>query len=134
MLTNVAKAALIVAGAGFGLMRGLRLLDGLADHSAALQALEERIDGIQSQITMLHSRDEKLQASVDRAVTKEDLSAALDKALARVEAGVNARFGDQERSVDALRAMVGQTDEMLERLLDRLESARTETELQGIGT
>jgi type II secretory pathway component PulF len=131
--TATAKAVLILAGAGFGLIRGLRLLDGLKDNSEAVRAIEERLDGMQAQIQALQSSDERLQAGLESAVTADDLSAALDKSFARVQREVDARFEDQARSVEALRAMVGQTDELLERLLDRLESMRSEAELQHIG-
>jgi hypothetical protein len=131
---TTAKAALIMAGAGFGLLRGLRLLDGLADNSAKVRALEERLDGIQVQIAALHRKDEQLQAGLDRTITEDHLSQALDKALERVQSGIEERFADQARSVEALRAMVSQTDELLERLLDRLESMRNDAELQQIGS
>ena len=119
-----------MVGAGFGLVRGLRLLDGLADHSPEIQALGERLDGMETQITALHARDDQLQVRMDRAATKDELSAALDKALEDVQNQVDARFDDQMRSVEALRTMVVQTDELLERVLDRLESMRSDTELQ----
>jgi Mg2+ and Co2+ transporter CorA len=131
--TTTAKAVLILAGAGFGLIRGLRLLDGLKDNSEAVRAIEERLDGMQAQIQALQSSDERLLAGLESAVTADDLAAALDKSFARVQREVDARFEDQARSVEALRAMVGQTDELLERLLDRLESMRSEAELQHIG-
>jgi len=132
-LTASAKVALIAAGAGFGLVRGLRLRAGIADRSAAIQVLEERIDDLQLQIRGLRARDEQLQTGLERAIRPEDLSAALDKALGRVQRGIDVRFEDQVRSVEALRAMVGHTDELLERLLDRLESMRSDAELQHAG-
>jgi len=132
--TTVAKAALILAGAGFGLVRGLRLLEGLSDHSAELEALEERLDGIQLQIAALHARDEQFQARLDSTATRDEFTAALDKGLERVQSGVEARFEEEARSVEALRAMVSQTDELLERVLDRLEALRNEAEMQKIGT
>ena len=135
--TSTAKAVLILTGAGFGLLRGLRLLEGLTDNSAAVRAIEERLDGMQAQIQALQSTDERLQAGLESivatSVTGDDLAAALDNSFARVQREVDARFEDQVRSVEALRAMVGQTDELLERLLDRLDSMRSETELQHIG-
>jgi hypothetical protein len=95
--------------------------------------LEERIDDLQLQIRGLRARDEQLQTGLERAIRPEDLSAALDKALGRVQRGIDVRFEDQVRSVEALRAMVGHTDELLERLLDRLESMRSDAELQHAG-
>lgn len=132
-LTNTAKTALILAGAGFGLLRGLRLMEGLAEHATALRSFEERLDGMQRQIAALHATDEQLQVRLEGTVAADGLSAALDKALEGVQAGIDARFEDQARSVEALRAMVGQTDELLERLLERLESMRNEAELLHIG-
>jgi hypothetical protein len=131
--TATAKAALILAGAGFGLLRGLRLLEGLTDHADAVRAIEERLDAMQSQIHALQSSGEIHGARLESAVSADDLSAALDKAFLRVQSEIDARFEDQARSVEALRAMVGQTDELLERLLDRLEAMRSEAELEQIG-
>jgi alkanesulfonate monooxygenase SsuD/methylene tetrahydromethanopterin reductase-like flavin-dependent oxidoreductase (luciferase family) len=135
--TSTAKAVLILAGAGFGLIRGLRLLDGLKDNSEAVRAVEERLDAIQAQIQALQDTDERLrtrlESAVTTSVTRDDLAAALDKSFARVQREVDARFADEARSLEALRAMVGQTDELLERLLDRLETMRSEAELQHIG-
>lgn len=124
---------LILAGAGFGLLRGLRLLDGLADNSEAMRALKARIDGMELQIQALRSADEKLGGRLESAVTADDLSAALDQVFGRVQSQIDARFEDQVRSVEALRAMVGQTDELLERLLDRLESMKNDAELEQMG-
>jgi len=131
--TATAKAVLILAGAGFGLLRGLRLLDGLADNSEAMRALKARIDGMELQIQALRSADEKLGGRLESAVTADDLSAALDQVFGRVQSQIDARFEDQVRSVEALRAMVGQTDELLERLLDRLESMKNDAELEQMG-
>lgn len=130
---TTAKAALIVAGAGFGLVRGFRLLDGLADNAAAVRTLEARLNGMESEIQAIRQREELLKARLDRAITADDLSAALDKAFERTQRGIEARFEDQARSVEALRAMVGQTDELLERLLDRLDSMKDDAAFEQVG-
>jgi len=54
------------------------------------------------------------------------LSQTLDGVFGRLEQGVDARFEHQTQSVEALRMMVGQTDELLQRVLDGLESMKTE--------
>ncbi len=131
--TATAKAALILAGAGFGLIRGLRLLEGLTDRAAEVRAIEERLEAMQSQILALQSSGEIQGTRLENAVSADDLSAALDKAFVRVQSEIDARLEDQARSVEALRAMVRQTDELLERLLDRLEAMRSEADLQQIG-
>jgi predicted nuclease with TOPRIM domain len=132
-LTTAAKAAFIIAGVGFGVLRGLRLLDGLTDPTPELSAIRERLEGIQLEITALQARDSQLQSKTEQAVTRDELSSALEKASVAIYSAVETRFEEQTRSVEALRAMVTETDELLERVLDRLEAMRNEAEANKIG-
>jgi len=61
-------------------------------------------------------------------VMRDELSEALDRAFGQLKSGVDARFEQEARSVQALHAMIGQTDDLLRRVLDRIESVGREPE------
>ena len=117
---------LIVVGAGFGLIRSLRVLGNITSNAAGLETLEARVDTINVAVARLAGQTEQLQSKLDRMVTKDELTHTLDEVFGRIERGVDARFEHQTRSVEALRMMIGQTDELLQRVLDGLESMKTE--------
>ena len=117
---------LIVVGAGFGLLRSLRVLGNITSNAAGLETLEARVDTINVAVARLAGQTEELQSKLDRMVTKDELTHTLDEVFGRIERGVDARFEHQTRSVEALRMMIGQTDELLQRVLDGLESMKTE--------
>jgi len=124
---------LIIVGAGFGLLRGLRALGSITRTSAGLELIEARVDTINMAVARLADQSEQLQSKLDRMVTKDELSQTLDVVFGRMERGVDARFEHQARSVEALRTMVGQTDELLQRVLDGLESMKTDADLTQAG-
>jgi Na+/phosphate symporter len=127
-LRNAGKTALIVIGAGFGLLRSLKLLGNIAGQAEALENLEARVDTLQLAVARLGARTEQTQTRLDQMVTKEEIKQTLERVLGRVEEEVEARFEHQARSVEALRTMVGQTDELLQRVLDGLESLKVASE------
>src|SRR5580704_847925 len=88
--------------------------------------IEARVDTIHVAVARLADQTEQLQSRMDRMVTRDELSQTLDEVFGRVERGVDARFEHQTRSVEALRMMIGQTDELLQRVLDGLESMKSE--------
>ena len=120
---------LIVVGAGFGLIRSLRVLGNITSNAAGLETLEARVDTINVAVARLAGQTEQLQSKLDRMVTKDELTHTLDEVFGRIERGVDARFEHQTRSVEALRMMIGQTDELLQRVLDGLESMKAEGDI-----
>lgn len=127
-LLNAGKTALIILGAGFGLLRSLRIIGNVMQNSAALDTLEARVDTIHIAVARLAGQTEEIQLRLEQTATKEELTHALDVAFGKMERGVDARFEHHTRSVEALRTMVGQTDELLQRVLDGLESLKAESE------
>jgi hypothetical protein len=130
-LVAVGKTALIVIGAGFGLLRSLRAIDNITRNAAGLETLGARVDTITVAMARLADQSEQLQSKLDQTVTRDELSQTLDRVSVRLERGVDARFEHQTRSVEALRMMVEQTDELLQRVLDALESMKAENGEQG---
>jgi hypothetical protein len=123
-LITVGKTVLFVVGAGFGLLRSLSAHGNITRNSAGLEMIEARVDTINVAVARLADQTEQLQSKLDRMVTKDELSQTLDVVFGRMERGVDARFELQVRSVEALRMMIGQTDELLQRVLDGLESMK----------
>ena len=122
LLTTVGKSVLIAVGASFGLFRGLRALGGVTEKSAELEAVKARIDALNLAVARLSDQAEQFHTRLENTVTREDLSQTLDRVFGKVESEVDARFEHQTRSVEALRLMVGQTDELLQKVLDGLEA------------
>jgi hypothetical protein len=124
-LKTAGKSALIVVGAGFGLLRGLRAIGTITRNTAGLETLEARVDSIHLAVARLADQTEQLRSRHDQLVTRDELTQTLDRVFGSLERGIDARFEHQTRSVEALRTMVGQTDELLQRVLDGLESMGT---------
>ena len=114
-------------GAGYGLLRGLRVRRNSTRSAADMENLEARVDTIHVEVARLANQAEQLQSRLDEMITKDELSQTLDRVFGPLERGIDARFEHQARSVEALRTMVGQTDELLQRVLDGLESVRAES-------
>lgn len=123
-LTTIGKVSLIVAGASFGLVRGLHLSKNAAGNRTDLELLKARIDALDLALASLGKRIEEAHCRMDRTVTQDDLAHTLDRLFGKLETEVDERFERQNRSVEALRLMVGQTDELLQKVLDGLESMR----------
>lgn len=115
-------------GAVYGLLRGLRLRGDFTQYAAGMETVNARIDTLNVAVARLAEQSERFQSRLDQMVTKDELSQTLERVFGQLERGVNARFEHQTVSVEALRMMVGQTDELLQRVLDGLESMKTEDE------
>lgn len=114
-----------------GLLRGLRALGGITGNSAELAVVKARIDALNLAVARLGDREEQFHARLENAVTREELSQTLDRVFGKLESEVDARFEHQTRSVEALRQMVGQTDELLQKVLDGLESIANSSDTAG---
>jgi hypothetical protein len=62
-------------------------------------------------------------------VTQEELAAAIDRATARIGGDLDRKFQAQSNAVNSLRAMISQTDILLQRVLEGIENAESETRL-----
>jgi hypothetical protein len=125
-LGKAGRSALIAAGAGFGFLRGLRIIGDISQTGARLGNLEARIDTLHVAVSHLADQAEQVQAEVAQRVTRADLGEAIARACERTERGLDERFERQGRSVEALRLMVGQTDELLQRVLEGIEKIQHE--------
>ncbi len=120
-LTTFGKSVLIAAGAGIGLVRGLRGLSAAADR-VDLSVVNARIDALSLAVARLGDQSAQLSARQDACVTRTELAQAIDRAFGKLTTEVDDRFERQTRSVEALHLMVGQTDELLQKVLDGLDA------------
>lgn len=120
------KSALIVAGLGYGLFRGLRAVAGPEDPSVRLQMadLATRLDRIERAVGEMSKPE-----PVHDFVTREELATAIDRATARIGGDVDRKFQAQSNAVNSLRAMISQTDVLLQRVLESIENSESEARL-----
>ena len=105
-LKPLVKSAVVLMGSAFGLMEALRAPGLRADPAPEFHLIENRLDSLQTAIARVAEITNGMESRVAEMVTKTELEA---------------RFEAQTRSIDALKMMVGQTDELLQRVLDGLE-------------
>jgi hypothetical protein len=102
------------------------------------EAMIERFDRVEERLTRLENSVEASKASHDLAghgsergsarspehfVTRAELSAAMEQFSNTLDTDIQRRFDIQNRSVQSLRTMVARTDELLEQVLETIESA-----------
>jgi hypothetical protein len=127
-LATLGKSVLIAAGAGIGLVRGLRGLNSAADR-ANLSVVNARIDALSLAVARLGDQAEQLNQRQDASVTRTELAETLDRVFGKLTNDVDERFERQTRSVEALHLMIGQTDELLQKVLDGLEAMENDRDL-----
>jgi hypothetical protein len=120
-MSNAGRSALIFAGVGFGVLRGLRALGSINRKAARLGTIQSRIDTIQVAVVRLTEQNDQLQVKLGQRVTRDELTETIDRAFRQLEEQADTRYEKQNRAAEALRIMVGQTDELLQRVLDGLE-------------
>lgn len=92
-----------------------------------LELVEERLIRMEKRIEVLIAPLERLSsrtATVDSFVTKAELNAAMEHFSRRLEEETERRFEVQDRSVQSLRTMMARTDELLEQVIENIESLR----------
>jgi hypothetical protein len=100
---------------------------GSEDKWARLDLVEERLIRMEKRIEVLIAPLERLtsrSAGVDNFVTKAELNAAMEQFSRRLEDETDRRFEVQDRSVQSLRTMMARTDELLEQVIENIESLR----------
>jgi hypothetical protein len=109
-------------------MRGLRGFNSASD-GADLSVVKARIDALSLAVGRLGDQSEQLSARQEASVTRTELAETLDRVFGKLTRDVDERLERQTRSVEALHLMVGQTDELLQKVLDGLEAMQNEPDL-----
>jgi hypothetical protein len=101
---------------------------GPAEETASrLDLVEERMIRMERRIEVLIAPLERLtsrSAGLDNFVTKAELNSAMEQFSRRLEEETDRRFEVQDRSVQSLRTMMARTDELLEQVIENIESLR----------
>lgn len=106
-------------------------------YTAATPAFEEkwsRLDLVEERLIRMEKRIEVLIAPLERLtsrtaggdnfVTKAELHSTMEQLSRRLEEETDRRFEVQDRSVQSLRTMMARTDELLEQVIENIESLR----------
>lgn len=93
------------------------------DMEARLVRIEKRLDAL---IALAPKPVEKPAdppvKTLEHLVTRSELDAAMDQLVANLQIDIERRFEVQNRSVQSLRTMVARTDELLEQVIENIES------------
>jgi hypothetical protein len=113
------------------------------DPTSAPEATIQQLDRIEERLTRLENAVEAQIASLEHAssrnpaltaehfVTRGELSAAMEQFASTLDTDIQRRFDIQNRSVQSLRTMVARTDELLEKVLETIESTGTSASSAG---
>jgi len=122
------KSLLIVTGVGYGMVKALDLLaeeshqdlpDAAPPATSATNRTLQRLEGMEERLIPM---EKDLEILVSLLVTRSEQNAALEQLASRLEADIERRFEVQNRSVQSLRLMVARTDELLEQVIENIES------------
>jgi len=92
--------------------------------------IRSRLDQIERAIRMATRSFTQTEHRAEHLISRDQLATALAAAESRVIASVDARIQAQSLSIGALKVMFRQTDSLLERVLEALESHWDESHLQ----
>jgi len=119
---------LVSVGFAYGVLRGVQIVGRLADNSSAQKATDARVATLEMAVAGLGEQTRDIQARVASGVTKSEFAAGIEDAFNRIRFESEVRFEQSARSIEALREMVGQTDELLQKVLDGLEELQNTRE------
>ncbi len=124
LLRTLGKSVLIATGFAYGVARGIHLLARVADNTSAQAATDARLSTLELAVANLGDHTRNLETQVASAVTRTELTTMLEEAFSRFHFDSEVRFEQSARSLEALREMVGQTDELLQKVLDGLDEMK----------
>lgn len=109
--------------------------DELKRSLAGLEArLQERETADATRFAQVESRLEEHTARLADVPSTGQIVAAMEQLLARTMASLDERLTTQANSIDVLKATVSQTDGLLERVLESLDSLQTFTDPMDFAT
>ena len=123
-MKTLGKATLLVAGAGYGLIRGFRLVEA-PRRPYRLDEFEARLDELENRYIRVSKNPPPSSSGPPTGfVTHEELAATIETAAARIRTDVERRFETQSLAIGSLRSMISQTDVLLQKVLRGLETSR----------
>lgn len=141
----VPRVALFLAGVAAGALTGTRRersepaasaeLAGLKDSIAALEAkVEAQASSANERFHQVETRLDEHAAKLAEVPSTAQIVAAMEQILARSMASLDERLSAQAHSIEVLRTTVSQTDGLLERVLESLDSFQAYTDPSELAT
>ena len=131
------RVAFFLAGIAAGALAGRRRESdsaepkGLRELKESVQALEARLtaqaDASRTRFEQVESRLEEHSAKLAEIPSTGQIVAAMEQLLSRTMASLDERLTAQASSIEVLKTTVTQTDSLLERVLESIDSLQSET-------
>ena len=132
------RVAIFLAGIAAGVLTGARRERGGMD-PAALKGLKDSLSGLDNRLaaqeTASANRFTEIEARLDDHAAKladvpstTQFVAAMEQLLAKTMSSLDERLSTQAHSIEVLKTTVSQTDSLLERVLESLDSLQTYTD------
>jgi hypothetical protein len=134
------RIAIFLVGIAAGALTGIRRPRGGAGmDSAALQELKDSLANLDSRLTKQDSasaqRFAQVEARLDEHAGKlaevpstAQIVAAMEQLLSKTMSSLDDRLSTQAHSIEVLKTTVSQTDSLLERVLESLDSLQSYTD------
>jgi chromosome segregation ATPase len=138
VLNYVPRVAIFLAGVAAGAISNSRR-ERFEDHSASDQELKQAMAGLEMRIAAQQAdttaRFAQVEARLDEHAAKlaeipstAQIVAAMEQLLSKTMASLDNRLTTQAHSIDVLKTTVSQTDSLLERVLESLDSLQSYTD------
>jgi hypothetical protein len=132
------RVAIFLAGIAAGVLTGARRERGGMD-PAALKGLKDSLSGLENRLatqeTASANRFTQIELRLDEHAAKladvpstTQIVAAMEQLLSKTMSSLDERLSTQAHSIEVLKTTVSQTDSLLERVLESLDSLQTYTD------
>jgi len=133
------QIAIFLAGIAAGALTGMRRQRGAGMDPAAVQELKNSLAGLETRMAGRDSATDKrfvqIETRLEEHATKlseipstAQIVAAMEQLLAKTMSSLDDRLTTQAHSIEVLKTTVSQTDSLLERVLESLDSLQTYTD------
>jgi chromosome segregation ATPase len=130
------EVAAFVAGVAAAALVAPRRRAVVQSDQGALEALRKTVTDLEGRLSARETenaaRFEKLESRLDEHASKlaeipstGQIVAAMEQLLSKTMASLDSRLQDQAQTIDVLKTTVSQTDGLLERVLESLDSLQT---------
>lgn len=134
-LNIVPRVAIFLAGVAAGALTNSRR-QGSAGDSAATQELKRSVEALEARIAaqeeatserlaQVETRLEEHAARLADVPSTSQIVAAMEQLLSKTMTSLDERLTSQAHSIEVLKTTVSQTDSLLERVLESLDSLQT---------
>jgi len=138
VLNSIPRVAIFLAGIAAGALTGSRRERGSAPDTTtaeikkALAGLETRLTAQDAanvaRFTQMEARLDEHAAKLADVPSTSQIVSAMEQLLAKTMGNLDERLTAQAHSIDVLKTTVSQTDSLLERVLESLDSLQTYTD------